>query len=68
MKGFVFPLAQSGLPNIDSGPECYMGRVCVKYLTTLSSFQKVLENMTGRNIPLDSWIEDDSGRLQRGGW
>lgn len=40
MKGFAFRVAQSGLPDIDSGSECYMGRVCVKYLSTLSSFLK----------------------------
>lgn len=36
MKGFAFLVAQSGLPDT----ECYLGRVCVKYLSTLSSFQK----------------------------
>lgn len=72
VKGFVFPVAQSGLSVIDSVPECYARRASVKYLCALFPLPREVSvsigNMTDYSIPPDSWTEDDRGQLQRGAW
>lgn len=72
VKGFVFPVAQSGLSVIDSVPECYARRAPVKYLCALFPLPREVSvsigNMTDYSIPLDSWTEVGRGQLQRGAW